>query len=232
MYGEQTINYKTYVKRALVEGMSRVFDGHVDKILAGTRVTIEYPHEKADYPTVVVRFFERDIKNAGVGHYEMIEGRKMKHYLYSGDIELAIFALSSLDRDFLADTIVQIITMGDIQSYTNEFFERIYNADETEIPQAHWNYLNVNSDRLLGFGETQTAAPWKPEDTMIYQTSYRCAVAGEFYSLFPDQPVGGLIRSVPIYPYIGKEMGDLDPVPEGDPRDTTTTWLPEGTEDD
>src|SRR4051794_20431433 len=126
---EQTIRYKTHVKTSLVQALRQVFANHPDSILRSTKVTIDYPTSENMYPTVIVRFYERQVKNAGVGHVEYLfrEGEtrkdKFRHYLYDGDIEFAIYALSSKDRDLISDTLIQTLAMADMASYTNRFWE-------------------------------------------------------------------------------------------------------------
>lgn len=69
---EQTIRYKTYAKQTLVDGLTKVFSNHPDALLQRTKASIEYPKTEVDYPAVVVRMYERDIQNAGIGHSEQI----------------------------------------------------------------------------------------------------------------------------------------------------------------
>jgi hypothetical protein len=223
---ERTVPYKTWIKQSLVEALQRVFNAHVDELLTSTHVGIEYPTTKARYPAIVVRFFERDINNAGIGHDEIltVDGLdfRFKHYFYSGDIEFAIHALSSYDRDLISDSLVQILGMGDLTEYTNHFYDRIYEDEFSEYPKAMYNYINLNVDRISGFGETQTPAPWQPEDQLVYQTSYRVGIAGEFYSLPPEeQDAVGYVERVDQFPYIE----DLEPIPEGNAEDDTP-WQP------
>lgn len=221
---ERTIRYKTYVKHALVEGLRDVFQNHLDEQLRKTRVSIDFSRKEADYPQVIIRFFEKTADNAGVGHSEKIDvydldtdeflGRiKLKHYLYWGDIEFGVYALSSFDRDLIADSLVQTIAMGDLESYTNRFLMRIY-ANPAFFPDAVNHFIAVNTDSIQGFGETQNQTPWFSEDDLVYTTSYRVKVFGEFYSL-PNSAPAGLITAVRDYPYIG----GVEPVPTGDPNE-------------
>jgi hypothetical protein len=209
----QTVQYKTYVKEALVEALRNAFTGHPDELLAKVNIGIDYSLEELDYPQIVVRFYERSIKNAGVGHQEWFEtaegtGRyvRFKHMLYTGDIEFAVYALSSYDRDLISDSIVQILTMGDIEPYTNAFLERIYSPNPTTEPVSIEHFINLNTDEIMGFGETQTPAPWGPEDVLVYQTAYRIGIFGEFYSRMPEpQPDYGLVERVDSFPYPADE---------------------------
>lgn len=216
---EKTIKYKTYIKTALVESLRPVFNEHIDEKLRKTKVTIDLPKERQSYPSVIVKFYEKEIYNSGVGHEESFtdsDGKiwKFKHYFYNGDIELQILSLSSLDRDLIADTVVQTIAMGNLSNYTNNFFNRIYPPDPDAILDSAGHFININSDRISGFGEDTNKVAWGSEDDLVYTMSYRTAVFGEFYSLPSDMPYE-FVSEVFTYPYI-----------EG------TTPIPSGSEDD
>lgn len=224
---ERTVKYKTYVKRAVVEAFKAVFQHHIDELLSRTNVTIDFPRKDSDYPALLVRFYERDLKNMGVGHVEHIAvdgptGQEdpnsgvyaFKHYLYHGDLEFSIKGLSSLDRDLIADSVVQTLGMGTLESYTNRFFDRIYPDEASgKYPDAIWHYVNINTDEINGFGESQSATPWQSEDDLIYEVSYRTPVFGEFYSVPPNMPKE-YVQKVVLYPYIA----GVEPVPQGDPN--------------
>lgn len=229
MLTEQTIRYKTYIKTALIQALRSAFTNHPDPLLANTKVTMDYPTSENMYPTVIVRFFERQIRNAGVGHVEYLlrEGTvirdKFKHYLYNGDIEFAIYALSTKDRDLIADTVTQVLAMGDMSTWTNGFLTRLYFPpdDNDDYDDARYNFVNLNTDLISGFGETQTQQPWLSEDQLQYQTSYRVGIYGEFYSLPPLDTVAGgsVIEHVNVFPYID----DVEEVPEG--TDDPSEWV-------
>lgn len=416
LLAQQTIAYKTYIKETMVKALREVFQSHPDPILAGTKITIDYSFKKLSYPAIVVRFYERSIKNAGVGHYEwlqtpeqigdqetwfdnfkgtkssldyveingsypsdgvipstefyiipfipdnspdagthteifwendeqitirsavrtsyentsgaaygeveftatemivrvkfrpddgmtitlsetsgdlptsdsiywldvryinneisatvydrdplldtaiplrttaamvsedqfidldgqgkisleavntvagtssikkfranklntVLEPRyiKHKHYLYQGDIEFAVYALSSYDRDLISDSLVQTLAMADTEAYTDSFLQRIYEADPLTDPGSVNHYINLNTDEIQGFGESQAPAPWQPEDVLLYQTSYRIAIHGEFYSRTPDQDAYGLVEEIDTYPYLSPIEEKPDP---------------------
>jgi hypothetical protein len=245
---EQTIHYKTWIKTSLVEGLKSVFLNHPDNRIRtqpglgpngstlGTKVSIDYPTSELHYPAVVIRFFEREIMNAGVGHVEYLyvddESKvyKFRHYLYNGDIEFVIFALSSLDRDLISDSVTQTLAMPDMAAYTNNFWNRIYfpsdegiTFEEQNRSRGRWNYVNLNTDRIAGFGETQTPQPWLSEDQLTYQTSYRVGIYGEFYSLPPiaNIPSFNKILKVNLYPYDDYILQEPPPTGTDDPAPWT-----------
>jgi hypothetical protein len=151
---QRSIQYKTFVKATLKAAMEDAFKNHPDQELQRTKVTVEYPRTRAGYPVVIVRFFERDISNAGVGHQEWLTNDagqtfKFEHSFYQGDIEFAIYALSSYDRDLIADTVTQILRFGDLEGWTNRFLTQVYLDD----PTAHNNVvvMSLNTDTIQGF---------------------------------------------------------------------------------
>lgn len=233
---QQTIKYSSYVKETLVYALRSVFASHPDAILRSTSVDVDFPLTRNDYPAIVVRFYERGLTNAGVAHIEHIEdanatGRyvKYKHYLYQGDIEFAIYGLSSVDRDLVGDALVQILTMGETEPYSNLLLDRVY--DPPSIPAENEggaydpsmdHMMNLNTDKLSGFGETQAIAPWMPEDVLVYQKSYRVEIHGEFYSRTPVATNYGLVTAVQSYPY---NPDDGEPVPNPNPADPAP-WEP------
>lgn len=323
-FPEQTIRYITYIKNSMVEALNNVFQNHPDEMLSRTKATIEYPKTQAEFPSVVIRFFERDISNGGIGHEEMArsegetmpsdevtatvdgnqtiritwpqikgaigyrvyrgtgsglqneyhetksaslidDGRlvwakdvnlpeinttdleppepsaiqseygfsvlpagsyyykitalkpggvwKYQHYFYTGDVEFAVYALSSYDRDLIRDTIVQTITMGRLEGWTNNFLDRIYpDPDTGAYPDSFLHFIGPNTDTLQGFGETQQQVQWGDEDNLLYMASYRMGVMGEFYSLPPNIPYD-FVRDVLAYPWILH----VEDEPQGDP---------------
>lgn len=227
---QNTIQYKTYVKETIVQATRAVFATHPDTIVRdNTNVGIDFSFEESKYPSVIVRFYERQIRNAGLAHVEHFPTDDTKtawiryeHKLYNGDIEFAIYALSSYDRDIISDALVQMLTMASTEPYTNLFLDRIYNhasvTTETEsgaFDPAYDHMINLNTDQISGFGETQTQVPWLSEDQLLYQNSYRIGIFGEFYSRTPVNTTFGLVEKVESYPY-DPDAGDTKPDPNPD----------------
>lgn len=224
---EQSSPYKTSVKTDIVQAMRDAMSTHPDSFLSRTKVSLDYPTDENSYPLVLVRFYERSIYNAGVGHVEYLlrEGGtlvdKFRHSLYDGTIEFAIYALSTRDRDLLADSIIEILRFPDMSVHAKKFYTRLYDppADDLDgYDNFRYNFLTINHDRVQGFGETQTQQPWLSEDQLQYQTSYRVDIYGEFYNLPPlTDTTTRMIEKVNVYPYM-----ESDPVPTGviDP----STW--------
>lgn len=226
-----TVRYKTYLKESIREALENAFSGHPDDLLNGTQVVIDFPMTEAEYPSIVIRFYGRTVNQAGVAHYEFLEiprtpeqeeagvapvWRKFRHLIYTGDLEFGVYALTSLDRDLISDTLVEILQMADLEPWTNELLKRIYQPGPEDEPADQEHYVNINTDSLTEFGEQQQPVPWEAEDQLLYTTSYRMQVMGEFYSRVLPSPVFGIVEQVDIYPYMGF-LGE--PVPDPHPED-------------
>lgn len=221
---EKTVAYKTYLKTALVKAIRLVFDEHPDprirteygpedEVVSGTQVGIEYPTDERAYPTVMIRYVERIVENTGVGHKEFIENPETKgidaykHSYYRGAAEFVIFALTSVDRDLISDALTQILRMPEMEEYTNHFFNQIFNI---ELATPNLNYVNINTDSILGLGETVSPQPWLSENQLVYQSGYRTDIFGEFYSLPQNKAPQQYIEDVAVYPYIAS-IGETVP---------------------
>lgn len=221
---QQTLQYRTYIKRTVVQALLSVFTQHPDRLIKDSKVSIELPTNRSEYPTILVRFYERYLRNAGVGHnewFELSDGSNMwyrfKHFLYAGDIELEALALSSQDRDFLADALVQTVGMADTEPYMQGFLNRIYYPSVLDYPASKTHFLNLKTDDFNGFGDREALAPWMPEDVLVYSTSYRIGAFGEFYSReLTSAPGYGKVEKVELYPYIEDIEAEPNPNP-GDP---------------
>lgn len=231
---QKTIQFKTYLKTALVDALQSTFDVHPDTRLRDVKVRTEFSFEEVDYPLIVVGYFGRDVQNAGVGHRELIWneelGRYSKHKrrLYHGDLEFRIYALSTLDRDIISDALVEIIGLNQITDYTNYFMARLYDPEEwqgnvgmsdEDLGEAYlYTLVNVDTDNMTDLGDSASPAPWQPEDVYLYMGGYRLAAMGDVISL-PPSIFYTIIEKVLAYPYIG----GLEPIPPG--TDDPAPWV-------
>lgn len=227
---QQTPRYRTYIKETLTQALRDVFADHPDSLMRKTEITPELPLSRAQFPSIIIRYYERYIRNAGVGHSEWIKitdestepaiYQRFKHFLYGGDLEFYIIALSSKDRDWLADAVVQVISMADTENYSDAFLQRIYNPDQDAHPGSKLHFINLKTDEFSGYGDQDGLAPWMTDDVLAYRTSYRVPIFGEFYSRQLTSSDGyGLVTKVELYPWSPPE-----PEPNPNPEDPAQ-WL-------
>lgn len=220
---QRTLQYKTFLKRAIAEALQNAFKNHPDPALAKSKIGIEYATDRTDFPSIVVKFYERNIRNAGVGHEEWGPSPsnpdrfiKYFHRIYHGDIEFEILALSSLDRDKMVDALIEVL-MGEVSPEGETFLERLY-FQIGKTPYSNWHFIALNTDEITGQGEREENAPWLVEDVLMYTVAYRMGVLGEFYSMTPREHGGtGLVSEVDVYPWDDVDPFDIPPedFPEG-----------------
>lgn len=231
---QQTIRYRTYIKETMVEALRNVFNNHPDPLLDNLKVTPELPTDRAQFPAIIVRYFNRSLHNAGVAHHEWMritpDGyepklfQKFRHFYYNGDIEFKVLALSSKDRDFLADALVQTIGMAEAETYTKAFLDRVYDADQTAEPSSLYHFINISTDDFQELGDQEQIAPWMEEDLLVYSATFRIPVFGEFYSrVLTDTSSYGFVEKVEVYPWIK----DIETEPDPNPEDPSP-WLSSG----
>lgn len=313
---QQTLQYKTFVKRAFTEALQNAFKlygikeaapNQYDASLAKTKIGPDYQTTRANFPNIVIKFYEQQIKNAGVGHVEWgpetnvqiltgtgkitagsavldelettqdlfpgiteLKGQgipkgaivikregehavlmsktafetnevaltvrgelslnekfiEYHHSIYHGDIALEVYALSPIDRDKVADAIVEVVQMGTVGAEGKSFQERLYDTIGL-TPYSNWHYIAVNTDILSGYGEREEMPPWAPEDQLLYRTEYRFGILGEFYSLTPKSLSGtlGLVRRVDVYPW---NLTGISDEPSGEFGEIEPDEFPEG----
>jgi hypothetical protein len=67
---QQTLQYKTFLKRTITEALQNGFELYEDPTLHKTKIGPDYQTTRANFPSIVVKFYEQQLKNAGVGHME------------------------------------------------------------------------------------------------------------------------------------------------------------------
>lgn len=180
------INYKMEIKRAVVKSLQNVFHDTQEyfpgyqssKLLTESHITIEYPQRPEQYPSMIVGLKEQELKSAGIGHYEIIEETiAVQRWLFRADIIIEIFALTSMDRDFISDSLVNMLSFARIEGFP--FREYIENNTKVDVQ------LSVGSLTPLS-EQTMSGVSWGLTDQRIYTSGYQFGCMGGFTSTIKD----------------------------------------------
>lgn len=176
------INYKMEIKRAVVKSFQNVFHNTEDyfpgyqssKLLTESHITIEYPQRPEQYPSLIVGFKEKELKSAGIAHSEIIDNTSVvQRWLFSGAISIEIFALTSMDRDFISDSVVNMLSFGRIEGFSF----RDYIEDNAKVD------IQLSVGSLIPISEqTMSGASWGLTDQRIYTVGYEFGCLGGFIS--------------------------------------------------
>jgi hypothetical protein len=185
------ISYKTNIKRIIVNALRIIFDSDYPDpttVLRQPFISTEWPDKPEQYPMILVSYQERDLRSAGIGHFEHVLGGPniYKRWLFSGEVQLLVIAETSLQRDYISDHLVHMLAFGSTDVNTALF-----------VPVIEQNLgvdLQILKDTLSPHGEsTEQGTHWGLSDMTIYVTGYSFGVAGSFTS---GVVAGGYIRGV------------------------------------
>jgi hypothetical protein len=207
---QSTLQYSTFIKRALVESLQDALLQHPDPLVKDSKAALDFNHDRFRLPAIIIKFYEREMPNAGVGHFEYLPSPfnvnpaaptlfiKYYHRLYKGDVSFEIWAKSAVDRDVVRDALIEILAMTDTTNQGYAFIERLY-LYLNETPYGLWHFPVLNLDLITGYGEGTARPPWNPEDDLHYNVTYRVPIFGEFYSNTPSGVIGtGLVTEVDL----------------------------------
>lgn len=190
------------VKRAVVSGLRKSFNDSSTALSdSNLTITLEYPMEKKNYPAIWVQFSFTSLKDQGVGHQEqlIIDDKKsvVRQWTFKGTVTVTIMALSSMERDRIADKFINIYAFANIPTQEQSFYDNPEFDFLQELHQSDFVLMAVKSGMLEPGG--QAAIPGTPFDpeAIVYEDNYSFHIEGEFQSVYtPDK--GHILRRIDI----------------------------------
>jgi hypothetical protein len=192
------ISYKMEVKRVIVRSLQNVFKNVEEyfpgydssKLLTDSHITIEYPQRPEQYPSMIVGFREQTLKAGGIAHSEVVEDTVViQRWLFTGQIRIEIFALTSMDRDFISDSLVNMLSFSRIEGFP---FRDYVEANSGVDLQLSVGALNPIAE------DTMSGVSWGLTDQRIYTAGYEFGCLGAFISTTKnyDWITGGIPTAV------------------------------------
>lgn len=170
--------YMTHLKTMLVQAMKGTFGpDYPEPTLRGLKVSIEFPIEQHDYPSIWVDFEPTgELEPIGIDHVEYadVEGGQeaISRWRYQGYATFTIAALSSLERDTIFDELVKVFALarGNREASTFRMF----------VEDNEWIAANIDFDQTgqRGFSASP-GTPWQT-DEVIYEATLSKEILGEF----------------------------------------------------
>lgn len=195
------------VKRAVMTALREALSGtSLNHLVNGTDVTIdmEYPIAKESYPGIWVQFSFSEITQAGIGHEplirrvlteatedtpEEVNWEPVREFQFKGRVTLTIVALTSLERDRLADAVITMLAFSRPPNPvltkptqdTRQFRQLI-----TSLAENPYVSMTVNHDQVIPGGQAMTTGvPWD-EEIPGYEDSYSFDILGQTNIVFRD----------------------------------------------
>lgn len=198
--------YLVPTKTMLVDALRQTFDGdYVREWVRGLRVSIEFPEERQDYPSVWVDFEPiGDLEVVGIDHAEYALGgggtaRRYTRWRFQGYATYTAAALTSLERDRIYDELVRVFAFGSEHTSTQAFRRAI---EDHPLIAANMDFGTIGQRGHAASPGT----PWQT-DEIIYEGTLSMNLIGEFIN---DSLTGDLvpIESIQVTPL---RQGEPDP---------------------
>lgn len=226
--------YRRIVVKTMIAAFRDTFNNAYpnERQFQNLKVTQKYPLQKIEYPALVIEYQGRSIFDAGVGHQEWFPytptgaSQQWLHRRAEGGLSLNIYAESSLDRDIFADSIVEILSFGSLQTQLNTFFNTVYGNPNTQATVLTMlSQIMLNTGEIHEMGNNVSPAPWQPEDSLIYSTGFYLDCHVGFYNAFVQEVEWEYVQNVNNYPYpeFKTNVDDFFSVGE---RMVDGTWVP------
>lgn len=178
------------VKRAVVTGIRDAFQ--MSSLSIGNDqqqfyIDIEYPTDVTNYPGIWVQFAIEQLSRAGVamGTWTKVDDEwgEIQEWQFSGRITLTIAALTSKDRDRLADTVIAQLAYSrppDLVIRDIHKDAKQYRGLLTTLEENPYVSMSLNTDQIASGGQTVTSGvPWGP-NILLYEDNYSVNCIGQF----------------------------------------------------
>lgn len=209
------------VKRAVMNALREALSGGtLNEMVNGSDLTIdmEYPIQKESYPGIWVQFTFTEIVQAGIGHEplirnvvapadggapEVVNWEPVREVQFKGRVTLTIVALTSLERDRIADAVITMLAF----SRPPQTVLTKPGRDTGELRQFMSSLaanphvcISVNQDQIVPGGQAMTTGvPWD-EEIPGYEDTYSFDVLGQTNVVFRDDGTYTLrgVAEVPV----------------------------------
>lgn len=199
-------SYKLGIKEEVVNALRLVFGPTYPDSQYASKVMIasEYPGLEVEYPLIVMRFTSNEVKNVGVGHWEIdpaFPSKEVLHWRFTGSITFTVYALSPLDRDKILSGLTNLFAFGrDIPAFANF---------QNQVRNQTFVTLVIMSDAFNEGTDSAMPPAWNPtSNELLYSNSMIFQVFGEF---FTSPSTGDLVEidSVNVYPTMDTNIVDF-----------------------
>lgn len=203
------------VKRAVMNALREALTGTtLNQMVNGSQISIdmEYPIQKENYPGIWVQFSFQEIVQAGLGHEpllrtvvveatetepEQVNWEPIREFQFKGRVTLTIVALTSLERDRIADAIITTLAFSrppeTVITRPNEDTKQFRQLIESLANNPHVS-MTINHDQIIPGGQAMTTGvPW---DDQIpgYEDTYSFDILGQTNIVFRNDGTYSLMN--------------------------------------
>lgn len=208
------VNCTVMTTSTVVEALQAVFtDEYAEPQFQNLLITPEFPVTKQEYPSILVNVNIGTVENMGVGHSELFRTpagtlHRWGHRYFTGTVDMTCYALTTVDRNILADSLINILSFGRWDSSLTPFINTLWGDPADDYSQLAAMYqLELATDNIKGGGNGVGPVPWQTEDELLYSKRISLDFFGGFYSAVTED-LSQFVQRIDIYPHI---TGDPEP---------------------
>lgn len=223
--------FVTHARTVVVEAFRAALEGTTHPGLAGKKLWVgkDFPAVSTNYPGVWVEFSPNGgVQSGGIGHVEfrvnetaqVVQGTRWR---FSGTITATAVALTSLERDALADELLRMVAFRDEHPGLAILRDHVVDNDLLNI-NAQWDKAT-----LTAFGDS-SGTPWGTDDP-VYEVTLSLSCSGDFISILGTEPTVGTLEAVQAKFHghmveVDSDGSTFVPSPLGDPETAEDIPLP------
>lgn len=198
------------VKTAVILALRDAITG-TSMRLANSKINVdmEYPLELTQYPGIWVQFSLTKLQRAGLAHEvmtsrtvnegtpeEYINWEPVQEWAFEGRVTMTIVALTSLERDKIADMLVAMLAFSrpPMRIRTKPQDTKEHKTLLTELANNPYIYMTLNTDQIIIGGQSMAQAPFDPENILTYEDNYSMDMVGQFAIKFQNDGLFTLAR--------------------------------------
>ncbi len=165
----------TPTKKLIIQALRATFTSmYPDTKLASMNIDLEYPYLVDHYPGILVRFSPSKIQSSGLSPAQSTDDEIFSVWHYEGTVSFTIIALTSLERDLIADGVIEAYAFAAQMPNASPFYNTIQSSDLIN--------MTLQSDILSPGGQTENVGvPWD-DDKIAYEDRYSFQVVGQVRS--------------------------------------------------
>lgn len=202
---------------ALRDALSNITLADSDQAI---NISLEYPLEPLNYPSIFVQFSVSKLNRSGVGHEVQVqdpdtqEWSFIQEWTFMGRITLQILALSSVDRDQLADSVISSLAFArppELLLTKPQADTKQHRGLITALDENPYVAMALQLDVILPGGQTVSQGTPFAENWLTYEDSYSFDLVGQFNLQYSHDGMYTLARidaspvvSPTSYPYNGQ----------------------------
>ena len=189
------------VKRAIIRAVREGITGSsITDVIDPLNVDFEYPLKEERYPGIWIQFSFSKLERVGIAHEvmnrtvvnegqpdEWINWEPLQEWTFEGRATLTLVALTSLQRDRIADKIVVMLAFsrGPTSVITDPNRDtKQHRSLLSSLATNPYVSMAINSDVIIAGGQsTSVGVPWQ-QDKLAYEDNYSFDIQGQFNILF------------------------------------------------